>query len=263
MSYEINLSGKTAAIIGASRGVGREIAIKLAEAGAKVWVGSRGDGSKETEKIIKDKGLEAGFSSVDVVDEDNVSEFLDNAKEFGGVLDIVVVNAGIIGDRDFYSITADEFRRVLDVNTVGPFIGGKQALLKMKDQGHGKIIITASIAGQGGMSDFPHYGASKAGAISVTQSIADEGAKFGLNVNAVAPGIVKTDMMEEIISTVTDSKEESDREAVFQDYIDNMVPLARPQTPEDIANAVLFLSSDLSNEITGQTINIDGGAIFK
>ena len=263
MSYEINLKGKTAAIIGASRGIGREIAMQLAKAGAKVWVGSRGDGSKETMDLINKEGCEAGFSSVDVIDEANVSEFLDKAKEFGKSLDIVVINAGIIGERDFYSVDADEFRRVLDVNTVGPFIGGKQAILKMKENKKGKIIITASIAGQGGISDFPQYNASKAGAISVTQSIADEGAKFGINVNAVAPGIIRTDMMEEIISYNTDSKDEKDREEVFQNYIDSMIPLSRPQEPSDIANAVLFLASDLSNEITGQTLNIDGGAIFK
>lgn len=122
---------------------------------------------------------------------------------------------------------------------------------------YGKIVIIGSIAGQEGLEILPHYCASKAAAISLVQSAAKVAAPYHLNVNAIAPGIIRTAMWEEILDGL--APEGADRDETFDSYIQSMIPLKKPQTEQDIANAALFLCSNLSDEMTGQTINVDGG----
>jgi len=263
MSIEINLVGKTAAVSGAGRGLGRAIAVTLAKAGANVWIGSRKEEqSKETVKIIQDMGFKAGYSVVDVAKFDDMQRFLDDAEKFGnGKLDIMVNNAGVISTDSFLDTTAEEFKRLIDINVVGVSNALQAALKKMIPNKSGKIVVIPSIAGEKGMAMLSHYAATKAAAINLTQSAALIAAPYHINVNQVAPGIIRTNMWEEILDGLT--PEGADRNANFDMFIKNMIPFNVPQTEQDIADGVLFLCSDLAKEITGQTLNVDGGCIMK
>jgi NAD(P)-dependent dehydrogenase (short-subunit alcohol dehydrogenase family) len=198
---------------------------------------------------------------MDVANYDDMKRFLDDAEEFGnGKLDIVVNAAGIVDTDSFMGLKVDQFKKLLDVNVIGVSNAAQVAIEKMKPHNDGKIVIVASIAGREGLEILSHYCATKAAAISLTQSAAKVAAHNNINVNAIAPGIIRTKMWEEILDGV--APEGADRDEVFDGFIESMIPLNRPQTEQDIANTVLFLCSDLASEITGQTINIDGRAVM-
>ena len=262
MSIEISLKGKTAAVTGGGRGIGKAIAMTLAQAGAKVWIGNRTEEqSVKTVNEMKELGYEAGYTNMDVASYDDMKRFLDDAEKFGdGKLDIVVNAAGIVDTDSFLDLKVDQFKKLLDVNVIGVSNAAQVAIEKMKPHNEGRIVIVASIAGREGLEILPHYCSTKAAAISLTQSAAKVAAHHHINVNAVAPGIIRTKMWEEILDGLV--PEGADRDEAFDGFIDNMIPLKKAQTEEDIADTVLFLCSDLASEITGQTINIDGGAVM-
>lgn len=259
MAIQIDLTGKTAAITGGGRGIGKAVALTLAKAGANVWIGSRKEEqSKETVKEIQNLGFEAGYSVMDVSKFEDMQRFLDDAEKFGkGKLDILVNNAGIVDTSSFLDITIDKIKNLMDINVIGVSNALQTGIQKMIPNKYGKIVIIGSIAGQEGLEILPHYCASKAAAISLVQSAAKVAAPYHLNVNAIAPGIIRTAMWEEILDGL--APEGADRDETFDSYIQSMIPLKKPQTEQDIANAALFLCSNLSDEMTGQTINVDGG----
>lgn len=247
----IDLKGKVAVVTGAARGIGRAIAEKLAEAGATIVVSDIiVEAGQETAKELSEKyGVEAIFAEANVTLAEDNKRLVDTAVEKFGSIDIMVNNAGITKDGLFARMKEKDFELVLDINLKGAYLGSQAAYLKMMKQRSGTIINMASVIGLVGNLGQANYAASKAGLIGMTKSIAAEAAKRGVRCNAVAPGYIKSDM--------TDLLKEEVRDEIIK-----KVPMDRMGTVEDVANAVLFLASDLSTYITGKTITVDGGMVM-
>ena len=247
----MQLTGKTAIITGASRGIGRAIALAFAEAGANVVINYTNNAeaanavvSKITEMCRTAFAVKADVSKSDEV-EFLISEVL---KRFESI-DILVNNAGITRDKLIIKMTENDFDDVISTNLKGAFNCTKAAAKVMIKQKSGKIINITSVVGIIGNAGQSNYAAAKAGLIGFTKSMAKELARRGITVNAVAPGFIDTEM-----SAVLP-------EAVKEEFLKS-IPLSRGGKPEDIANAVLFLASKYSDYITGQVINIDGGMVM-
>ncbi len=259
---KLDFTGKTAVVFGASRGIGEGIATVLAKCGAKVYLSSR------TEKncmAMKEKLCAAGYPAeamaANVSDYDEVDAVLVKAINETGRLDIVVNNAGIVCLSSFLDATQKEIHDLLDTNLMGANNGCQAAIKHMIELGiSGKIVNTSSFAGRHAMKEgFAHYGITKAGVIYLTQAAAYAGAPYNINVNAVCPGIIRSDMWESILDSYVDSG--LDREESWKDSLQHFIPLARgDQKAEDIAYTVAFLCSEFADHITGQSINVDGGA---
>ncbi len=248
---KIDLSGKTAIITGSARGIGRAIAEKLAEAGANIVVSDiTAETGEATAKEISEKyNVKTIFVEANVTKEEDNVKLVDKAIETFGSLDIMVNNAGITKDGLFMRMSESDFARVVDINLKGAFLGAHAAYLKMMKQRSGTIINMASVIGLTGNLGQANYAASKAGLIGMTKSIAAEAAKRGVRCNAIAPGYIRSEM--------TDILKEDVKQAIL-----DKVPMGTMGTTEDVANAVLFLSSDLSSYITGKTITVDGGMVM-
>ena len=248
---KIDLSGKTAIITGSARGIGRAIAEKLAEAGANIVVSDiTAETGEVTAKEISEKyNVKTIFVEANVTKEEDNVKLVDKAIETFGSLDIMVNNAGITKDGLFMRMSESDFARVVDINLKGAFLGAHAAYLKMMKQRSGTIINMASVIGLTGNLGQANYAASKAGLIGMTKSIAAEAAKRGVRCNAIAPGYIR--------SEITDILKEDVKQAIL-----DKVPMGTMGTTEDVANAVLFLSSDLSSYITGKTITVDGGMVM-
>ena len=243
----ISLKEKVAVVTGASRGIGREIALVLSRAGAAIVAA---DIMADLLKGVIDEIIAGGGRALpvaaDVTKFDDCQNLADAAvKEFGR-LDILVNNAGITRDNIILRMKDEEWQKVIDTNLKGAFYCIKAASRAMMKQRSGRIINIASVAGLLGTAGQANYAASKAGVIALTKVAAREFASRGITVNAVAPGFIETDM--------TRALSEEVRTASL-----NMIPLARMGVPADVANVVLFLASDLSAYVTGETIRIDGG----
>ncbi|MBN1467154.1 MAG: 3-oxoacyl-[acyl-carrier-protein] reductase [Fusobacteriaceae bacterium] len=247
----MDLSGKTAIITGSARGIGRAIAEKLAEAGANIVVSDiTAETGEVTAKEISEKyNVKTIFVEANVTKEEDNVKLIDKAIETFGSLDIMVNNAGITKDGLFMRMSESDFARVVDINLKGAFLGAHAAYLKMMKQRSGTIINMASVIGLTGNLGQANYAASKAGLIGMTKSIAAEAAKRGVRCNAIAPGYIRSEM--------TDILKEDVKQAIL-----DKVPMGTMGTTEDVANAVLFLSSDLSSYITGKTITVDGGMVM-
>ncbi|WP_152656423.1 3-oxoacyl-[acyl-carrier-protein] reductase [Oceanobacillus sp. CFH 90083] len=245
------LQGQTAVVTGASRGIGRAIALELANNGANVVVNYSGSEAKAEEVVgeIQELGVKAVKIQADVADEESVKQLLKQAvKEFGSI-DILVNNAGITKDNLLMRMKEDEFDQVIQTNLKGTFLCTKAVTRQMMKQKSGRIINVASIVGVSGNPGQANYVAAKAGVIGLTKTTAKELASRNILVNAVAPGFISTDMTDQL------SKEQ--QESLLQ-----MIPLARLGKPEDVARVVRFLASEDANYITGQTIHIDGGMVM-
>lgn len=245
----LNLTGKTALVTGASRGIGRAIAVALAEAGADVAVnfaGSEG-AAQETAKLISDLGRKAFIVKANVGSAEEVDAMMTTVLEqFDGKLDILVNNAGITRDNLLMRMKEEEFDQVIETNLKGVFNCLKAVTRPMMKQRYGKIINISSVVGVTGNPGQTNYVAAKAGVIGMTKAAAKELAVRGIYVNAIAPGFIETDM--------TDKLSDDQKQAIM-----TQVPLAKLGKPEDIANAVVFLASDASSYMTGQTLHVDGG----
>lgn len=242
------LSGKVALVTGASRGIGREIALTLAEYGASVIVNYNGSKEKAEEVVneIVQKGGTAESVQCSVADEAACKEMIDSMLAKFGHIDILVNNAGITKDNLLMKISEADFDAVIDTNLKGTFHTIKcmyRAFLKQKG---GRIINLSSVSGVLGNAGQANYAASKAGVIGLTKSVARELASRNVTVNAVAPGFIDTDM--------TQAMSESAKEATI-----NQIPLKRVGQPKEIAETVAFLASDKAAYITGQVISVDGG----
>ncbi len=240
------LSGKVALVTGASRGIGKAIAISLGELGAEVIVNySASDASaEEVAKSINDKGGSSYKLKFDVSDEESVNTAINQIIRDSGKIDILINNAGITRDGLLMRMKASQWDEVLNTNLKGVFLCTKNVSKFMIKQRSGKIINITSIVGLIGNPGQANYSASKAGVIGFTKTCAKEFASRGIKVNAIAPGFIETEMTENLNT----------------DDLLKMIPLGKLGSADQIASLVNFLvSSDASEYITGQTISIDGG----
>lgn len=247
----MELKGKTAIVTGGARGIGKSIAMTLAAAGANIVINYTRS-SSEAEEVVEEAkklGVSALAVKADVSKNDEIENLVKEVLNQFGSIDILVNNAGITRDNLLIRMSEEDFQAVIDINLKGAFICTKHVSKVMMKQRTGKIINIASVVGVMGNAGQSNYAASKAGLIGFTKSIAKELAKRNVNVNAVAPGYIETDM--------TASLPEKVREAFMIN-----IPMARGGSPQDVANVVLFLSSKYSDYITGQVINIDGGMVM-
>ena len=242
------LKDKVALVTGASRGIGKAIAIHLAANGAKVVVNYSSSESSaiEVAEIIKKNGGTAEIFKARVNVESEVEEMFTAIEKSLGVVDILVNNAGITKDNLLMRMKTEEWDSVIDVNLKGTFLCTRRAVKGMMKNRYGKIINISSVVGFAGNAGQFNYSATKAGVIGMTKSAALELASRGIRVNAVAPGFIETDMT----ASLTDE--------VKAAYLEK-IPLKSLGKPEDIANAVAYLASPLSDYMTGQTLHLNGG----
>ena len=245
------LKGKCAVVTGASRGIGKAIALKLAGLGANVVLNYRSSEKEalEVENEIKNMGVDVISVKADISKLNEVENLINTAKEKFGCIDIMVNNAGITKDNLILRMKEEEFDSVIDVNLKGVFNCLKSITPVMVRQKHGKIINISSVVGISGNAGQVNYAASKAGIIGMTKSLAKEIGSRGVNVNAVAPGFIDTEMTQCVGDKV---KEEAKKN----------IPLKRFGQADDVADVVAFLAGSESDYITGQVIHVDGGMLM-
>ena len=243
--------GKSAIVTGASRGIGREIALQLAKEGARIAVNYSGSKDKADEVVeqITTAGGEAFTIQADVSDSNSVKKMVDMTIEVFGSVDILVNNAGITRDNLLVRMKEDEWDDVININLKGVFLCTKAVTRQMMRQRSGKIVNVASIVGISGNAGQANYVAAKAGVIGFTKTTAQELAARNINVNAVAPGFITTDM--------TDALNEDMKNQMLAN-----IPLGKLGSPENVAKTVMFLLSEDAAYITGQTIHVDGGMVM-
>jgi len=238
------LKDKNIIVTGASGGIGNSIVEKLTDSGANILASGT--------KIEKLEQLKLKFKDIkvlkfDISQSEKIEEFIEAAsKELGGRLDCIVNNAGITQDNLGIRMSLDEWRRVIDINLTSTFLLCKFAVKKMLKNKSGKIINITSVVGHTGNLGQANYTASKAGIVAMSKSLAIEYAKKNININCISPGFIKTAMTDKI-----DEK--------FKEIIISKIPSARLGDPKDIANAVLFLASNQSDYINGETLHVNGG----
>ncbi|MEG0260839.1 MAG: 3-oxoacyl-[acyl-carrier-protein] reductase [Lysinibacillus sp.] len=245
------LEGKVAVVTGASRGIGRAIALELAHEGAKVVVNYSGSQAKALEVVatIQELGGEAVAVQASVANADEVKVLMETAVQTFGALDILVNNAGITRDNLLMRMKEDEWDDVISTNLKGVFLCTKAVTRQMMKQRAGRIINISSIVGVAGNAGQANYVAAKAGVIGLTKTTAKELASRNILVNAVAPGFIETEMTESLPEDIKSS-------------MLGQIPLAKLGQPEDIAKTVVFLASEDSRYMTGQTLHIDGGMVM-
>ena len=238
------LKDKNIIVTGASGGIGNSIIDKLNQAGANILAsGTRIEKLKE----LKKKYENIKTLKFDISQSDKIEEFVENAtKELGGNLDCIINNAGITQDNLAIRMSLEEWQKVIDINLTSTSLLNKFSIKKMLKNRSGKIVNITSVVGHTGNLGQANYTASKAGIIAMSKSLAIEYAKKNININCISPGFIKTAMTDKI-----DEK--------FKELIISKIPSARLGEPEDIANVVLFLASDQSNYINGETIHVNGG----
>ena len=241
------LKGKTAVVTGAARGIGKTTALALADAGAAcALVDVIDDVKASAAEVTEATGVRAEGYIADVTDTGQITALMKEIQGAFGAIDILVNNAGITRDNLLLRMTDDEWDKVLAINLRGTFVCTRAAARYMLKQKSGRIVNIASVVGVIGNPGQCNYSASKAGVIGLTKSAARELASRNVNVNAIAPGYVKTAM--------TDGLPDKAKEAALA-----AIPLKRLSEPQDIANAVLFLAGEESNYITGHVLHVDGG----
>ena len=239
-----DLKDKNIIVTGASGGIGYSIVKKLNDSGANILASGT--------KVEKLEDLKSKFKNIktlkfDISQIDKIEEFVDKANnEIGGNLDCIVNNAGVTQDNLAIRMSLEEWKKVIDINLTSTFLLSKFSIKKMLKNKSGKIINITSIVGHTGNLGQANYTASKAGVVAMSKSLAIEYAKKNINVNCISPGFIKTAMTDKI-----DEK--------FKDIIISKIPSARLGEPEDIANAVVFLASNQSDYINGETLHVNGG----
>ncbi|WP_096200486.1 3-oxoacyl-ACP reductase FabG [Bacillus sp. FJAT-45350] len=246
----MRLQDKVAIITGGGRGIGEATAKKFSQEGARVAVADLNDEDiKRTVDEINESGGNAIGFNVNVTKREQVKSLLDNVSEKFGKIDIVVNNAGITADAQLLKMTDEQWDRVIDVNLKGVFIVGQEAATYMKEQNGGVILNASSVVGQYGNFGQTNYSATKFGVIGMTKTWAKELGRFGIRVNAVAPGFVLTPMTEKMPEKILSMMKDQS-------------PLKDLASSEDIANGYAFLASDEARFITGTVLNIDGGVVI-
>ncbi|MGY4689788.1 3-oxoacyl-[acyl-carrier-protein] reductase [Salibacterium sp. K-3] len=245
------LNGKTALVTGASRGIGKAIALELAANGADVAVNYAGSAQKAEEVVAacRDRGVKAFSVKADVAVEDDVKAVIKEVTEQFGQIDIMINNAGITRDNLLMRMKEEEWDAVLDTNLKGVYHCARAASRQMMKQRSGKIVNISSVVGVMGNAGQANYSAAKAGVLGLTKSLAREFAPRNIQVNAVAPGFIETDMTEKL-------------EGETQETLLHNIPLGRLGEAEEVARAVRFLASADADYITGQTLHVDGGMVM-
>jgi 3-oxoacyl-[acyl-carrier protein] reductase len=242
----IDLSGRTALVTGASRGIGLAIAMRLAAQGAHVVAAARGDHANATAEAIRKAGGSADAASVDVADAAQSEPFVADALGRRGRIDILVNNAGITRDQLMLRLKREDWDAVIATNLTAAYALTQAVLKPMIRQKQGRIVCISSVVGQAGNAGQANYAASKAGLIGFAKSVALEVASRNITVNVVAPGMIETDMTRALTDTARDEWAAK-------------IPLRRLGTPDDVAAAVCFLASDEAAYITGQVLAVNGG----
>jgi 3-oxoacyl-[acyl-carrier protein] reductase len=251
MISRFSLLGKTAVVTGGSRGIGRAIALGLAEAGADVVLTYKSNRA-EADKVIADIGKlrrRALALPMDVTDRKSVEAAANDARVFGAI-SILINNAGINKPTDFDRVSDSDWDEIVGTNLKGPFVAAQVFLPLLKDTGGGSIVNISSVSGQYGGPRTAHYAASKAGLISLAQVIARFGAQYNVRSNTIAAGLIASDMAAAGMAA-----------ASVQKAAEGIV-LKRLGTPQEVADAAVFLASDASSYITAQTLNVNGGLYF-
>ena len=249
----MNLNGKCALVTGSSRGIGKAIALTLAEHGANIalnYVEDREgknyrDAQSVTETITR-TGKKVALFEADVGNYERVASMIDKVEQIFGTIDILINNAAILRDKTLKKMSRDEWDSVININLTGVFNCSHAVIEKMLKNGWGRIINIASISGQIGLFGQTNYSASKAGVMGFTKALAREVAAKNITVNAIAPGMVETEMVREIPPNV--------REEFLK-----QIPMGRFAQPHEIAESIVFLVSDKASYITGQVLHINGG----
>ena len=242
---------KVALVTGATRGIGKEIALELAKNGFDIAINCRGskDGYEDLKKEIESNNVSCEFVEADVANFEQCENMIKETIEKFGKIDVLVNNAGITKDGLIMRMKKEDFEAVIDVNLVGTFNVTRNVIPYMIKQKSGRIINVSSVVGVAGNAGQTNYSASKAGVIGFTKSLAKEVASRNILVNAIAPGFIDTDMTKVLSDTVKEG-------------INAQIPLKRMGTPKEVAKVVKFLASEDSSYVTGQVINIDGGMVM-
>ncbi|AMX84071.1 beta-ketoacyl-ACP reductase [Geobacillus subterraneus] len=245
------LEGKIALVTGASRGIGRAVALELARQGANVAVNYAGSEAKANEVVetIRSLGREAFAVQADVARAEDVERMVKTVLDQFGRLDILVNNAGITRDNLLMRMKEEEWDAVINTNLKGVFLCTKAVTRPMMKQRYGRIINVASVVGVIGNPGQANYVAAKAGVIGLTKTAARELASRNITVNAIAPGFITTDMTEAL-------------NAELKEEMLKQIPLARFGEPDDVARVAAFLASDAAGYMTGQTLHVDGGMVM-
>ena len=246
----MRLKEKIAIITGSAQGIGKEAALTFAREGAKVTVCDViEEAGQQTVEEIRENGGVGLFAPCDVTHRDHVEDMVDQVMTTFGHIDILVNNAGILQDATLLKMTEEQWDTVIDVNLKGVFNCTQAVAKVMVDQGHGKIINTSSVVGLYGNFGQTNYVATKSGIIGMTKVWAKELGRKGINVNAVAPGFIATEMVKKMPEKILDMMKEK-------------TPLNRLGQPKDVAHVYLFLASDEANFINGAVISVDGGVVL-
>lgn len=249
----LNLKDKIAVVTGGSRGIGKAAVDCFAKLGAHVVVNYRSDehAARETAKSAEADGAKAITVQADVARLSEAKKLIDAAIKHFGRVDLLVCNAGIWEGAPIDEMTEEMWDRTLNLNLKGTWTVCHEAAPHMKRQGSGRIVMVSSTAGQRGEGGVSHYGASKGGQIAFTKSLAAELGPFGINVNAVAPGWVDTDMCAEVFSDLSRRQQ-----------IEDAIPIGRVASAHDVAWPIVFLCSDWARHINGEILNINGGSVL-
>ncbi|NPA73237.1 MAG: 3-oxoacyl-ACP reductase FabG [Epsilonproteobacteria bacterium] len=247
----MKFSGKNVLVTGASRGIGREIALVLAKYGLKVWINYRSDPSlaDALKEQIEEEGGKAAVVKFDITDEEALKEALKVIVDSDGEISYLVNNAGITLDKLSIRMKTQEFEKVLQTNLTSAFVACREALKLMNKKRFGSVVNISSIVGESGNAGQVNYSASKGGMIAMTKSFALEGAARGIRFNCVTPGFISTEMTDKL------------SEEIKKSYTDK-IPLKRFGNPEDVAEATAFLLSDNASYITGETLRVNGGMLM-
>ncbi len=251
----ISLAGKVAIVTGAVQGIGRAVALQLAEAGCRglAVMDLRIDGEAEAlVRKLEGLGAEVLLLAGDVGEAESVRKVIDQTAARWGRLDILVNNAGVGINTDFFATSEEQWNRVMRINLSSVFYGMKYAAAYMKEHGGGCIVNMSSISGVTGGNTGPDYGASKAGIIALTKFGARTLSKFNIRVNAVAPGTIETPLIK---------REYAKFDPELYKARMASIPMGRMGTPQEVANVVTFLASDLASYITGETVLVTGGRV--
>ena len=240
-------------VTGGSRGIGREIALALGASGAHITLTyrNREDCAREVIADLISRGVRATALALDLADADLVTDTIEKAGAELGPIDILVNNAAMIQEKPFEELSLEDWDQMQAVNLRGPFLCSQRVLPAMIERGWGRIVNLSSIGGQWGGTRQVHYAAAKAGLIGLTRSLAKLGAQHGVTVNAIAPGLVETEMIRnELLGSEGKAKAAA-------------IPVGRVGRPDEVASAVRYLCSDEAAYVTGQTLNLNGGMLLQ
>ena len=255
---DTGLQGKTAIVTGGGQGIGRGICLRLADEGVRTVIADLDEEMGQgVVREIEDSGGVAKFVRCDVQVAAETTKLATTVMEHFDAIDILVNNAGASLVKPFRELTEAEWDRIVDINLKGPYLCCSSVLPHMVRQQSGKIVSISSIAGLYPTAQQTPYCSAKLGVVALTRSLAYEYARYNVNVNAICPGIVRTPIWEKVLDDLS-SRSGEDPEKIWESYVEP-VPFKRAQTPEDIGNLVVFLSSELARNITAAAISVTGG----